>query len=283
MKRILSTLLCVLMLLAIGCETKSNEISDDPNLGVYKATTMEYLGVTIDIAEFFEQGFTIELKPNGKCVLTVDSDSSSGKWSLDGSSFTVQGGGLDCTGTLENGCIRLQYDADVVITLINESYPLPRQTEAPVTKTADPPALQESDATPLPDASDSGQLIGNAILLNYMDVAITELYISDDPDEWGECLLKADETIAANTGARIDFFPIWFDAIGGSAGVYDIGLYDAEKWNYDFFDVKIDFGDFLMVMPPQDGKAVLLVVHGDGTFHLYSGDYYKAETQSDVA
>ena len=280
MKRLLSALLCILMLFAFGCSTR-NETFDDPNLGVYKATTMEYLGVTIDAAELFEEGFSVELKPNGKCVLKADGESSSGKWSLSGNQFTLQGGGLDCTGTLENGQIHLQYDEDVVITLVNESYPAPEQIAPAVAESAEAPALSESPASPAPDASEAEQLIGNAILLNYMNVAITEFYISDDPDDWGDCLLKDGETIEAKTEDQIAFYPIWFDEISGAPGKYDVGLYDAEKWNYDFYDVTIETGDYLMVMPPEDGYAVLQVVHADGMFDLYHGEYYLGETPSD--
>ena len=65
MKRILSCLLAVLMILAIGCgsDGKDNE-ANDPNLGVYTAKSMTYSGITLDITEFFEEGFTIELQAN---------------------------------------------------------------------------------------------------------------------------------------------------------------------------------------------------------------------------
>ncbi|MBQ1772342.1 MAG: hypothetical protein II000_10435 [Clostridia bacterium] len=139
MKRILSFILAALMILAIGCgsDGKDNE-ANDPNLGVYTAKSMTYSGITLDITEFFEEGFTIELQAKGKCKLTVDGQSANGKWTLDGTDFTVKGGGIDCAGKLEKGVIDLQYEEDVVITLVNPDYKEP--APAPAADKAEKPA-----------------------------------------------------------------------------------------------------------------------------------------------
>ena len=122
MKRIRACLLAVLLLTAMGCSGGKDE--NDPNLGLYTAKTAEYRGVTVSVEQFFEKGFTIELKAGGKCKLTADDQSASGKWTLEGTAFHVNGGGIDCDGTLENGVIRLDYDG-VVFNLVNESYQAP--------------------------------------------------------------------------------------------------------------------------------------------------------------
>lgn len=122
MKKLLSCLLAALLLLTFfGCSGKAD---DDPNLGLYTAKTAEYAGFTVDVDEFFEDGFSIELKSGGKCKLTADGKSASGKWTLDGTAFHVNGGGIDCDGTLENGTLRLNYDG-VVFNMINEAYQAP--------------------------------------------------------------------------------------------------------------------------------------------------------------
>jgi hypothetical protein len=108
MKKILSCLLAALLLLmCLGC---SGGKDDDPNLGLYKAETAEYSGITLDVKNYFAEGFTIELKSGGKCKLMADGHTASGKWTLDGTAFHVNGGGIDCDGTLENGVIHLDYD-----------------------------------------------------------------------------------------------------------------------------------------------------------------------------
>ena len=109
MKKILSCLLIILLLaVAVGCSSGGKD--DDPNLCVYTAKTAEYGGFSLSVEEFFEKGFSIELKSKGKCKLTADGSSASGKWTLDGTAFHVEGGGIDCGGTLEDGVIRLDYD-----------------------------------------------------------------------------------------------------------------------------------------------------------------------------
>ena len=123
MKKILSLMLAALLLLTLaGCSSGGDE--NDPNLGVYTAKTAEYRGLTVEVNQFFEQGFSIELKSGGKCKLTADGESASGKWTLEGTKFHVNGGGIDCDGTLENGVIRLDYDG-VVFNMINEDYVAP--------------------------------------------------------------------------------------------------------------------------------------------------------------
>ncbi len=123
MKKILSCLLAMLLLLTcVGCSGGKDD--DDPNLGLYTAKTAEYSGVTLNVDQFFKEGFTIELKSGGKCKLTADGETANGKWTLDGTAFTVKGGGIDCDGTLENGVIHLNYDG-VVFNLVNESYQAP--------------------------------------------------------------------------------------------------------------------------------------------------------------
>jgi hypothetical protein len=130
MKKILACLLAVLLLaLALGCS--SGDDKNDPNLGVYTAKTAEYSGITLNVDQFFEKGFTIELKSGGKCKLTADGESANGKWTLDGTKFHVEGGGIECDGTLENGVMSIDYDG-VVFNLINEAYAAPAaQAPAP--------------------------------------------------------------------------------------------------------------------------------------------------------
>ena len=130
MKKILACLLAVLLLaLALGCS--SGDDKNDPNLGVYTAKTAEYSGITLNVDQFFEKGFTIELKSGGKCKLTADGESANGKWTLEGTKFHVKGGGIECDGTLENGVMSIDYDG-VVFNLINEAYAAPAaQAPAP--------------------------------------------------------------------------------------------------------------------------------------------------------
>lgn len=119
MKRFLSLSLALVFLLAIACTSgAASTLDDDPNLGVYHATTAEYSGFTVSIDEIIDEGMDIELKSNGRCDILVNGKKASGKWALSGTDLTVKGGGIEWQGTLENGVMRLQYGDDLIFNLI---------------------------------------------------------------------------------------------------------------------------------------------------------------------
>ena len=119
MKRFFSLLLALTFLLSFAaCASggASNE-PDDPNLGVYYATTAEYSGFTVSIDEILEGGMEITLKPNGKCDIMVGGKTVGGKWTLSETGITVKGGGVEWEGSLTDGEMRLQYGDDVIFNL----------------------------------------------------------------------------------------------------------------------------------------------------------------------
>ena len=59
-----------------------------------------------------------ELQDKGKCVLSVDGSKANGTWTLNNGAFTVEGGGIDCAGRLENGVLTLENVMDMGITLV---------------------------------------------------------------------------------------------------------------------------------------------------------------------
>ena len=119
MKRFLSFFLVLAFLfLPIACSSGAASALDDPNRGVYHATTAEYSGFTVSIDEIIDQGMDVELKSNEKCDIFVSGKKASGRWSLSGTDLTVKGGGIEWKGTLENGVMRLQYGDDLIFNLI---------------------------------------------------------------------------------------------------------------------------------------------------------------------
>lgn len=54
-------------LTACGGEKSSN----DPNVGIYYATTAEMWGIEMEVTELWEGGFSIELKDGGKCSMKI--------------------------------------------------------------------------------------------------------------------------------------------------------------------------------------------------------------------
>lgn len=117
MKKYIALLLALVMLFALcAC----GEEDDNPNLGVYELDTAEMYGISISTKDIYEGGFTIELKSNGKCKMTIDGKSASGKWTQDGTDFTISGGGFDGEGTIEDGVIVLEnvQDSGVNFTFV---------------------------------------------------------------------------------------------------------------------------------------------------------------------
>jgi len=109
------------------------EVQVDPVLGVYDAVYAEMMGYEIVVQDIWADGVTIELKEKGKCVIELDGKESKGKWTLeDDGTFTVKGGKLDCSGTLEEGEMTLEdvMDMGVELTLLKEGYEYP-EIEAP--------------------------------------------------------------------------------------------------------------------------------------------------------
>jgi len=123
MKKFRSIMAIVLVaIFVLGMTACGSSEPTDPNAGLYVAATAEAFGIEIEVASIFAGGFNIELKDNGKCKMEVDGQTANGKWTLDGTAFTVSGGGIDCAGTLSNGEMILEnvLDSGVNMTFIRE-------------------------------------------------------------------------------------------------------------------------------------------------------------------
>ena len=107
MKKALTLLLAALLLLALAACGGGDGAAADPNCGLYDATTLEMLGITMDVAEVFPEGFSIELQDGGKAKFNYDGKSYNLKWTLDGETFHAEGGGAELDGTLAGGVMQL--------------------------------------------------------------------------------------------------------------------------------------------------------------------------------
>ena len=135
----------IAVLLIAGTTACSGDDSNDPNLGLWKATSAEMLGMSMDVADFFDQGFTIELRANGRCTISVDGDKANGRWTLDNAAFTVKGGGVDCRGRLENGKLTLEDVMGSGVTLIfYKDGVVPADPTSRALETEAPPEVNET-------------------------------------------------------------------------------------------------------------------------------------------
>ena len=81
--------------------------ANDPNLGKWKAIVAEQNGQAVDVKESFGGDLIFDLKQNGKVAITMGDQDATAKWTLDGEKFTVKGAGLNSTGTLKNGVLKV--------------------------------------------------------------------------------------------------------------------------------------------------------------------------------
>ena len=130
MKKLLSMLLAFTLLFSLAACGESAE--PDPNAGLYEAESAKMMGITINIADVFEDGFSLELKNGGKAVFHYDGKDYNLKWTLDGETFHAEGGGAELDGTLAYGVMTLQnvLDSGMEITLICDDL-VPQMLDGP--------------------------------------------------------------------------------------------------------------------------------------------------------
>ena len=104
--------------LAFGGSGRS--AANDPNLGLYKATTASMYGMDFDLDEIFEGGFTIELQNGGKCRIQAGENKGNGTWSLENGVLSLNDGTSTIEGKIEDGVIVLEnmLDMGLDITLV---------------------------------------------------------------------------------------------------------------------------------------------------------------------
>lgn len=116
MKKIIAILLMISMLLTLcACGDKganpdtdagtTTEAAADPALGVYNGVSSRMFGSVSDMSEVYPGTNSVELKKNGKCVVTLDDDAIDGKYTLDGEAIDIVLEGESSLGTLKDGIL----------------------------------------------------------------------------------------------------------------------------------------------------------------------------------
>lgn len=73
--------------------------------GFYNADKAVAYGMDIEIPTMWAKGFSIDLKDDGKCSISVDGTPASGTWSLNGETVTLDVPGFNMDGTLTDGVL----------------------------------------------------------------------------------------------------------------------------------------------------------------------------------
>ncbi len=85
----------------------SGGVSDDPNIGIWKADEITMMGMTMSPTDIYPDGIILELKKGNNCTLSVDGDNLNGEYVIDGSTFTLVDGSDEFPGIIENNVITI--------------------------------------------------------------------------------------------------------------------------------------------------------------------------------
>ena len=111
MKKILVVVLALAMIVALAAcgegGSSDNGASSDPNVGVYTGTSVEMMGITMDMSEIYDGDCTLDLKDGGKATVTLDGQAIDATWAVDGDAITVTIEGEESAGTITDGTIVL--------------------------------------------------------------------------------------------------------------------------------------------------------------------------------
>jgi len=114
MKKILSAILVLCMLMSLcACGDKGDsadtgtgtEATADPILGIYTGVSTRMFDSISDMSEVYPGTNSVELKKNGKCVVTLDGDAIDAKYTLDGEALDIVIEGESNIGTLKDNVL----------------------------------------------------------------------------------------------------------------------------------------------------------------------------------
>ena len=94
--------------------------ANDPNLGLYKATSASMYGMDLNLDDIFDGGFTIELQKGGKCRIQAGEEKGIGTWSLEDGILTVNDGTSTIEGKLEDGVFTVENMLDMGLNMTLE-------------------------------------------------------------------------------------------------------------------------------------------------------------------
>lgn len=87
MKKMIVFALSLMMVFVFASCGKS--MADSPYVGTWKATEASYSGFEMSVESILGGEMSFELKDNGKCVMTIAGEETSGKWTENEDGFNV--------------------------------------------------------------------------------------------------------------------------------------------------------------------------------------------------
>lgn len=111
-------LLVAVTLILVACgggETTKEKYADSPHLGKWVAVEASALGMTMAADEIFDEGFSIDLKADGKCELYVDGDTATGTWEPTDKGIKFTEGSESIDAEIRDGRLKFEYEGAEII------------------------------------------------------------------------------------------------------------------------------------------------------------------------
>lgn len=99
---LIAVMMAALLLASCGKEDEPSG-SDDPNLGLWQATTVEVFDEEYPAEEIYQDGFEIELLKDGKCKFRAEGKEDKYDWSIEEDTLSISSGGNVFITALING------------------------------------------------------------------------------------------------------------------------------------------------------------------------------------
>ncbi len=114
----IAALLLIVLTIVLAVNLFSKDAFDDPNIGVWTADEITMMGLTMNPADIYPDGISLELKSSGKCTLTLDGDDYNADYEIDGTMFTIIDGGDEFSGTIDGNIITITNLLDLGLDIV---------------------------------------------------------------------------------------------------------------------------------------------------------------------
>ena len=118
---VMTVLMLVFALAACGGSSGGGAAADDPNVGVYKLSSVmgfsleEYAKLLEVSEEEAADSMTLELKSDGKADMTIDGETQTLDWSVTDGALTLTDGQENLEGKVEDGVITLDIEGMEIV------------------------------------------------------------------------------------------------------------------------------------------------------------------------
>ncbi len=108
MKKIISIILVFLMVFSLTACGGKDPVEEDPNVGIWHAVFATFDGETLSAEDLYDDGFSLDFRAGGKCVVVIDGEREEGKWTFDNGQLVIaRKGDDDFKGNIEGGILTL--------------------------------------------------------------------------------------------------------------------------------------------------------------------------------